>query len=86
LDEDFESKPIKKRGKTTIQQSTTIKISSQITNNYMTIPTSPEPYITRKLNNMDKAKILKKECDNWTRLYHKTLKELEAMINVQKQV
>ena len=86
MDEDFESKPIKKRGKTTIQQSTTIKISSQITNNYMTIPTSPEPYITRKLNNMDKAKILKKECDNWTRLYHKTLKELEAMINVQKQV
>ena len=52
----------------------------------MIAPTSPKPYITRKLNNMDKAKILKKECNNWTRLYHKTLKGLEAMINVQKQV
>jgi len=39
-------------------------MSSQVTNNnnYMTAPTSPNPYITRKLNNMDEAKIFKKEC------------------------
>jgi len=52
----------------------------------MTVPTSSNPYITRKLNNMDEAKAFKDKQDNWTRLYHKTLKELEAMIDVQKQV
>jgi len=52
----------------------------------MTAPTSPNPYITRKLNNMEKVKLFKKECDNWTKLYHKILKGLEAMIDVQRQV
>jgi len=61
-------------------------MSSQFTNTFITAPTSPNPYITRKLNNMDKARIFKKKHDNWTKLYHKTLKGLEAMINVQKQV
>ena len=63
-------------------------MSSQIinNNNYTTTPTSPNPYITRKLNNMDEVKIFKKECNDWTKLYHKTLKGLEAMISVQKQV
>ena len=51
----------------------------------MTAPTSLNLYITRKLNNMDKAKLFKKEHDNWTQLYHKILKGLEAIINVQKQ-
>jgi len=60
-------------------------MSSQITNNnYMTVPISPNPYITRKLNNMDEARLLKKKHDDWSQLYHKTLKELEAMINVQR--
>ena len=59
-------------------------MSSQFTNNYMTTSISPNPYITRKLNNMDEAKLFKKEHDNWTKLYHKILKELEAMIDVQK--
>jgi len=51
----------------------------------MTAPTFPNLYITRKLNNMDKAKLFKKEHDNWTQLYHKTLEGLEVMIDVQKQ-
>jgi len=34
-----------------------------MTNNYMTTPTSPNSYITRKLNNMDEAKKFKKEQD-----------------------
>ena len=50
----------------------------------MTVPISPNPYVTRKLNNMDEAKLFKKEHDDWTKLYHKTLKELEAMIDVQR--
>ena len=59
-------------------------MSSQFTNNYMTVPISPNPYVTRKLNNMDEAKLFKKEYDDWTKLYHKTLKELEAIIDVQR--
>jgi len=58
---------------------------SQITNNnYMTTPTSPNSYITRKLNNIDEAKVFKEEQDDWTRLYHKMLKRIEVMIDVQK--
>ena len=58
----------------------------QFNNNYTTAPTLPNPYVTRKLNNMDKAKIMKEERNNWMRIYYKMLKELEAMIDVQKQV
>ena len=61
-------------------------MSSQFTNNYMTVLTSPNPYVTRKLNNMNKAKLFKKEHDDWTKIYHKTLKWLEAIIDVQRQV
>jgi len=40
-------------------------MSSQITNNnYTTASTSPNPYITRKLNNMDEAKVFKEKRDN----------------------
>ena len=55
-------------------------------NNYVTTPTSPNPYITRKLNDMNETKIMKAERDDWTRTYHKILKGLEAMIDVQKQI
>ena len=64
-------------------------MSSQITNNntyYTMAPTSPNPYISKKLNNMEEARMMKKERNDWTKMYHKTLKGLEAMIDVQKQV
>ena len=61
-------------------------MSLQMTNHYMTALTSPNPYITRKLNNMDEAREFKKEQDDWTRLYHKILKVLETMIDIQKQI
>ena len=61
-------------------------MSSQINNNYTTALTSPSPYITRKLNNMNLVQEIKKEREDWTRLYHKILKGLEMMINVQKMV
>jgi len=61
-------------------------MSYQATNNYLTIPISPNPYITRKLNNMNEARIMKDERNDWTKTYHKMLKGLEAMIDVQKQV
>ena len=57
-----------------------------MTNNYIIASTSPNLYITRKLNNMDEAKAFKEEQDDWTRLYYKMLKGLEMMIDVQKQV
>ena len=65
-------------------------MSSQVSNNnnnyYTTAPTSPNPYISRKLNNMDQAQVMKKEREDWTRLYHKTLRGIEAMINVQRML
>ena len=52
----------------------------------MTAPTSPNLYILRQLNNMEEAKLLKKEWNDWTKLYHKMLQGLEAIIDIQRQV
>jgi len=49
-------------------------------------PASPNPYISRKLNNMDQAQVMKREREDWMRLYHKILKGLETMIDVQRMV
>jgi len=48
------------------------------------VPTSPNLYISRKLNNMDQAQVMKREREDWERMYHKTLKGLEAMIDIQR--
>jgi len=64
-------------------------MSSQVSNNnnnYTTAPTFPNPYISRKLNNMDQAQVMKKEREDWTRLYHKTLKGIEVIIDVQRML
>ena len=61
-------------------------MASQNNNNYTTAPTSPNPYISRKLNNIDKAQVMKKEQEDWTKAYHKMLKELKVMINVQRMM
>jgi len=55
-------------------------------NTFVMAPTSPNPYISRRLNNMDQAQVMKKEREDWLRLYHKTLKGIEAMIDVQKML
>ena len=55
-------------------------------NTFVTAPTFPNPYISRKLNNMDQAHIMKREREDWMRLYHKTLKGMEAMIDVQRML
>jgi len=67
----FELKSIKRGDKIPFQQFKEKihlnfeQMSSQITNNnYATSSASPNPYITRKLNNMDKAKVFKEEQDN----------------------
>ena len=53
-------------------------------NTFIMAPTSHNPYISKKLNNMDQAQIIKKEREDWERLYHKTLKGIEAMIDIQR--
>jgi len=50
------------------------------------VPIFPNPYVSRKLNNMDQAQVMKREREDWKRMYHKTLKGLEAMINVQRVI
>ena len=61
-------------------------MSFQNNNNYTIAPIFPNPYISRKLNNIDQAQVIKREREDWTRLYHKTLKGIEAMIDVQRMV
>jgi len=53
-------------------------------NTFIMASTSPNPYISRKLNNMDQAQVMKREREDWSRLYHKTLKGLETMIDIQR--
>ena len=55
-------------------------------NTFVMAPTSPNPYISRKLNNMDQALVMKREREDWSRMYHKTLKGVEAMIDVQRAI
>ena len=35
---------------------------------------------------MDQAQVMKKEREDWSRLYHKTLKGIEALIDVQRML
>ena len=96
LDEVFESKPIKRGGKIPFRQlkkslkstvqNKTMSFNTTNNNTFVTAPTSPNPYISRKLNNMDQAHVMKKKRKDWTRLYHKTLKGIEAMIDVQRML
>ena len=60
-------------------------MSSQIMNNntFTMAPTFLNPYISKKLNNMDQAQIMRREREDWSRLYHKMLKRLEMMIDMQ---
>jgi len=53
-----------------------------VNNNYTTTLTSSNLYISQKLNNIDQAQIIKREREDWSRLYYKTLKGLEMMIDV----
>ena len=63
-------------------------MSSQISNNnnYATASIFPNPYISRKLNNIDQAQVMKRKREDLSRLYHKTLKGVETMIDVQRMV
>jgi len=53
---------------------------------FTTALTSPNLYISRRLNNMEEANLFKKECNNWTKIYYKLLQGIETMIDIQKQV
>ena len=35
---------------------------------------------------MDQAQVMKKEREDWMRIYHKTLKGIEAMIDIQRML
>ena len=64
------------------------QMSPQISNNnnYATTSGSPNPYISRQLNNMDQAQVIKREQEDRTRTYHKMLKGIETMIDVQRMI
>jgi len=94
LNKIFKSKPIKRRGKILLWTVQTIHLNFKTqmsfqninnhNNNYATAPTSPDLYISRKLNNMDQAQVMKREQKDWTRTYYKTLKGIKAIIDMQR--
>ena len=51
----------------------------------MTIPTSPNLYVTKKLNNMDEARLFKSKHNDWSQLYYKILKEIEVMVDSESE-
>ena len=73
LDEVFKSKPIKRGGKIPFRQlkksleflkqhtNSTMSFPTANNNTFVMAPTSPNPYISRKLNNMDQVHIMKRE-------------------------
>jgi len=86
LDKNFKSKSIKEGDKMLFQQLRTQHSNemSYQTTNYLTTPTFPNPYVIQKLNNINEAKVLKEERKDWTRIYHKILKGIEVIIDVQR--
>jgi len=98
LDKSFESKSIKREGKNPIstaqrnhsnsQKYSYNQMAFQISNNnnYTMAPASSNLYISRKLNNMDQTQVMKKEREDWMRAYHKMLKGIETMIDVQRML
>ena len=44
----------------------------------------PHPQTHTYPGNIDQAQVMKKEREDWERIYHKTLKGLEAMIDIQR--
>ena len=97
LDEVFELKPIKRgvkyhfdssRNQSDSKSTPTMSFptNNNNSNTFATAPTSPNPYISRRLNNMDQAQVMKREREDWSRLYHKTLKGIETMIDVQRML
>ena len=52
-------------------------------NTFTTALTSLNPYVFRKLNNIDQSQTMKRKREDWSRLYHKTLKGVERMIYMQ---
>ena len=46
-------------------------------------PTSPNPYITHTINNMDLIITLNNKKKDWTRKYYRIIQGLETMANIQ---
>jgi len=46
----------------------------------------PKPICFQEINNMDQAQVMKREREDWERTYHKMLKGLEVMIDMQKMI
>ena len=53
---------------------------------FSTAPTSPNPYTTWTLNNTDLVKTMNKEQKDWTRKYHKIIRGIERMVDIQMQL
>jgi len=50
------------------------------------VPTSPNPYVSCTINNMDLIITLNNEKKDWIRRYYKIIRGLETMANIQLQL
>jgi len=88
----FKTNSIKRRGKIPLEQfQESLELLENLRNQHVFqhqqlchCPTSPNSYISRKINNIEQAQVMKRKREDWLRLYHKTLKGLETMIDVQR--
>ena len=53
---------------------------------FTTAPTSPNPYVTYTLNNMNLIKTINDEKKDWTQKYHKVIQGIERMVDMQVQL
>ena len=53
---------------------------------FITAPTSPNPYETQVLNNMNLVKVINNEKKDQTKKYNKIIQGIERMVNMQMQL
>jgi len=57
-----------------------------MTQQSITIPTSPNLYVSHTVNNMNLITMLNSKRKDWIRKYHKIIREIEIMANIQLQL
>ena len=78
----------KKKGKIPNQQFQNMPTNEifHMARQFITAPTSPNPYAIQTLNNMDLVKTMNNKQENWTRKYHKIIWGTERMVDIQMQL
>ena len=66
-----------------ISSYTNIEKSSSIAQQFFTVPTSPNPYISYTVNNMDLIITLSNKRKDWMKKYYRIIRGLEIIADIQ---